>query len=200
MNVPNLITLSRVPLLFLVALVLYLPFWGMDWLALALYVVAALSDWLDGYWARRFNVVSTFGKLMDALTDKILTVGLFVLLLAADITPEWTLAFVLIILAREFFVTGLRLVAVARGTVLAAEKAGKIKTFAQMFAIGFLLFAHALDPTRLADGTLATVHDLAYWIGMTLYSLAAALTAYSGWFYTNKYRYLILDKELPDAQ
>ena len=104
---------------------------------------AALTDWLDGWLARRFGQVSEFGKFMDALADKVLTMGIFVSLLALGALEKWTLFLILLILSREFLITGLRLVAAAKGKTLAAEKMGKVKTVVQLLCISlFWLSLH----------------------------------------------------------
>ena len=98
MNLPNLLTLSRIPILFGVVGFLYLPFAWASSLALVLFIIGALTDWADGYYARKQGLVSNFGKLMDALTDKVFMVGLFISLLVIGILPEWTLPLLLLIL------------------------------------------------------------------------------------------------------
>ena len=127
MSLPNLLTLSRIPILFGVVGSLYLPFAGSSSLAFVLFIIGALTDWADGYYARKQGLVSNFGKLMDALTDKVFMVGLFISLLVIGILPEWTLPLLLLILSREFLITGLRLVAASEGVVLAAERSGNIR-------------------------------------------------------------------------
>lgn len=184
MNLPNLLTLSRLPFLFVIAGLLMVPGWG-ALLALIVFGLAALSDWVDGWLARRQGCVSDFGKLMDALTDKILIVGMFVALLALGLLPFWALFFVLLIIAREFFVTGLRLVAASRGAVLAAERSGKIKTVAQITAILLLLAAHALVASfgLQPEGFAAWVRGA----GIFTFLAASLLTVYSGVGYTWKH-------------
>ena len=107
--------------------------------ALLLFLFAALTDWLDGWLARKFGQVSEFGKFMDALSDKVLTLGMFVSLLALGELKEWALFPVLLILSREFLITGLRLVAAGKGKTLAAEKVGKLKTIVQLTCISLYL-------------------------------------------------------------
>ena len=123
MNLPNLLTLSRIPLMLVVIGLLYDP--SIKWMkttALLVFLFAALTDWLDGWLARKFGQVSEFGKFMDALSDKVLTLGMFVSLLALGELEKWALFPVLLILSREFLITGLRLVAAGKGKTLAAEK------------------------------------------------------------------------------
>lgn len=181
MNLPNIISLSRIPLVFLIVGCLYIPGSLGAFLAFALFVVGSVSDWLDGFLARKYHLVSDFGKLMDALTDKVFVVGTCVALLPTKILPVWGIILVLIIIAREFFVTGLRLVAASRGRVLAAEKAGKLKTVIQMISIGLLLFSRVVGNTQ--HGTSLFFYELGLW----LFVLGAGLTLYSGFGYLVKY-------------
>jgi CDP-diacylglycerol--glycerol-3-phosphate 3-phosphatidyltransferase len=104
-------------------------------IAFALAIVAGFTDFLDGYLARKHNLVTDFGKLMDPLTDKVFTLGCFIVLVGHDLMPAWV---VIALLAREFGVTGLRSVAASKGRVIAAANVGKAKTVMQMglLAIG----------------------------------------------------------------
>ena len=118
-------------MLIIIGLLYPMPELSFEWshtLALGLFLFAALTDWLDGWLARKFGQVSEFGKFMDALADKVLTLGMFTSLLALGALPIWTLFPILLILSRELLITGLRLVAAGKGKTLAAEKIGKIKT------------------------------------------------------------------------
>ena len=206
-HLPNILTLSRIPLLFVIVALLCFPVDFGDTLALILFIVAAVSDWLDGYIARKVGAVSNFGKLMDALTDKIIMVGLFVALLALrwrlpdaygnapgeleTLLPQYCILLVMVIICREFLITGLRLVAASNGIVLAAEKAGKIKTALQMVSMSLLLAAQALAsdwssliPTEL----IAWARELGLW---TFYA-AVILTVYSGTGYLIRNRKIFL--------
>ena len=129
-------------MLVLVAFLAY-PFPGARVAALLVFLFAAMTDWLDGWLARRMGQISDFGKFMDALTDKIFTLGLFISLLAL-LELRWALFPVLLILSREFLVTGLRLVAAAKGVILAAEQAGKVKTLLQLCCLSLFLTEQAL--------------------------------------------------------
>ena len=186
MNLPNLLTLSRIPILFGVVGFLYLPFAGASSLALVLFIIGALTDWADGYYARKQGLVSNFGKLMDALTDKVFMVGLFISLLVIGILPEWTLPLLLLILSREFLITGLRLVAASEGVVLAAEKSGKHKTVSQMVAAILLLFAVAIR-ADFSERLPSIVGDVIHWSGLGFFVLATLLTVSSGLQYMVKY-------------
>ena len=186
MNLPNILTLSRVPLLFLVVVVLQS---GWPWaatIALVLYGVGAVTDWLDGWVARKTGQVSDFGKLMDSLTDKIFTLGMFVTCLQFGLMPGWCLLLVLVVLSREFLVTGLRMIATTRGVVLAAERTGKIKTVFQMASIALLVLAAALS----ADFGMRAAFEPVQSAGVFCFCLATALTVLSGSLYFRRYGHL----------
>ena len=146
MNLPNILTLCRIALVVLYTAVLAvdgLPHEGVNavtggWfspisitacIALWAFVVAAITDFLDGYLARKYNLVTDFGKLMDPLADKILVCAAFIYLTYVDMCPFWV---TIIIIFREFLVTGLRQLAVTKGCVIAADWCGKWKTGAQL--------------------------------------------------------------------
>ncbi len=186
MNLPNLLTLSRIPILFGIVGFLYAPFQGASSLAFVLFVIGALTDWADGYYARKQGLVSNFGKLMDALTDKVFMVGLFITMLADHILPAWALPLLLLILSREFLITGLRLVAASSGVVLAAEKSGKHKTVSQIVAAILLLLAVAARKD-FPEALPAIVGDILHWGGLGFFVLATVLTVSSGTQYMVKY-------------
>ncbi|MGB0258384.1 MAG: CDP-diacylglycerol--glycerol-3-phosphate 3-phosphatidyltransferase [Coraliomargarita sp.] len=186
MNLPNLLTLSRIPILFIVVGLLYAPFSGASTAAFVMFVIGALTDWADGYYARKQGLVSNFGKLMDALTDKVFMVGLFISLLAMGVLQGWALPLLLLILSREFLITGLRLVAASSGIVLAAEKSGKHKTVSQMVSAIMLLLAIAVreDFSKLLS---EIVGDVLHWGGVGFFVIATLLTVSSGTMYMTKY-------------
>ena len=149
MNLPNKLTLLRLLLipLFLVLLAFRFDLGTVEWLgssigipeliATIIFIIASITDWLDGYIARRDNLVTNFGKFADPMADKILVASALIMLVELNLAPGWVVA---VIIAREFAVTGLRLLLVETGgTVLAAAWPGKIKTVTQMLAIIFLL-------------------------------------------------------------
>lgn len=192
MSWPNLLTLSRIPFLFLVTGCLFLPSPG-PLLALVFFIIAAATDWADGWLARKTGDVSDFGKLMDALADKILMVGMIIVLLSTGLLPQWCLFLVLLIVTRELWITGLRMVAANRGVVLAAEKLGKYKTVFQILAAAFLLLGQSLrvDFSLPASGTIVNVVD---GVGLTAFVIATILTVVSGTVYLWKYRALLSPK------
>lgn len=148
MTLPDWLTISRVLATFILLILLQacahppVPQWT-AWLALALFVAAALTDWLDGYLARLWKIESDFGRLFDPLADKLLVTVAFIGLLGAGLLPVW---FVSLVVAREFLITGIRLVAGQKGVVLAAEKIGKHKTVTQMVTAILGLLLLAIDP------------------------------------------------------
>lgn len=137
MNLPNKLTLIRI---LLVPVTMALMLTNHFYWALGVFIVASITDFFDGYIARKYNLVTSFGKIMDPLADKILVFGALLCFVEMGFVPAWCVA---VILAREFFVTGMRVVAVDKGKVIAASWWGKIKTNVQIFAviIGFLTFA-----------------------------------------------------------
>lgn len=194
MNLPNLLSLSRVAFLFIIAVLLFLvgvvP--GMATLAFVLYIIAAITDWADGWVARRYHMITDFGKLMDALADKVLNVGIFVVIIGMEvILPGWCLFLVLVILTREFLITGLRQVAATRGVVMAAEKSGKIKTVFQIIAAALIIFAEALRyDFSVSNGLYQTAH----WAGVVFLVVATGMTLQSGYAYLTRYWHLFDDK------
>ena len=173
LNLPNILSLVRVFLAPVVLLFLSVriggtvqlpgflmedpPAWG-DVLAGAVFVVAALTDSFDGYIARRHRLVTTLGKFIDPLADKVLVIAAMIALVELHRIPAWI---VLVIITREFVVTGLRLVAAAEGVVIAASRGGKIKTVFQIAALTMLILK---IPGGMALMWIATA--LTVWSGM----------------------------------
>jgi CDP-diacylglycerol---glycerol-3-phosphate 3-phosphatidyltransferase len=146
MNLPNALTLARIFLVPLLVLVLVTKFegrliWGirMELVGAAIFGLASLTDWLDGYLARRRKQVTTLGQLMDPLADKLLITAALLSLVQMDLAPAWM---VLVILGREFAVTVLRGVAYSRGIVIAASPLGKFKMVSQVVAILLLILGY----------------------------------------------------------
>lgn len=189
MSLPNLLTLSRIPILFITVGVLYMSWPGAATLAFLLFWLAGLTDILDGYFARKQGLISNWGKLMDALTDKIFIVGMFIVLLAKGLLPPWTVVLILLIVSREFLITGLRLVAASNGTILAAEKAGKQKTVTQIISVGILLFVPVVENDLSVLTSLDLSRFMVYlsYAGIACFILATVLTINSGVRYIIKY-------------
>ncbi len=151
LNVPNTLSLVRVFLAPLVLLFLSLrisapvPFLSLDGaepltlgdlLAAVVFIIAAITDSMDGYIARKHHLITTLGKFIDPLADKVLVIAAMIALVELQRIPGWI---VLVIITREFVVTGLRLVAAAEGVVIAASKGGKLKTVFQIVALAMLI-------------------------------------------------------------
>ena len=130
------LTLARIVMIPLFLLVLYLDFPGAKWIALAVFILASLTDTLDGYVARKYNQVTNIGKFLDPLADKVLVAAAMCWFVGTGQMWAWALAAVLL---REFAVSGLRLVAVEQGKVIAAAWSGKVKTAATMVCICVML-------------------------------------------------------------
>ena len=161
------LTLLRIILIPVFLLILYLGFPGATWIALAVFILASLTDTLDGYVARKYNQVSNVGKFLDPLADKILVAAAMCWFVDAGQMAAWVLAAVLL---REFAVSGLRLVAVERGKVIAAAWSGKVKTASTMVCICVML-----------------VFDLP-WLNILCQAVILGTTLYSGveYFLKNK--------------
>lgn len=196
LNLPNLITLSRIPTMFAIVWLMYCHWQGSASLAFWLFIAAAIGDWLDGYLARKQGLVSNFGKFMDALTDKILVLGLMVAFVE-QYSSRIFLVMVLLTLCREFLISGMRMVAATKGVVVAAESGGKAKTVMQLIAVGFLLFVPMLeqDWAPFLSFPVADYADILNKIGLLVFIFATALTVSSGVSYALKYRRVFAEME-----
>jgi len=175
MNIPNLLTIIRMALVPVFIVFFYLGQGGGFYaiLAFAVFVVASATDAVDGYIARKQNLITNFGKLMDPLADKVLTTAAFIVFVDMHIIPAWM---VIVILAREFIITGLRGVAASEGVVIAAGQSGKLKTVFQMVAICLILFDAAGGSWAGAEAFGAFVAGA----GLVCLWIAVVLTVYSG--------------------
>ena len=137
MNLPNKLTMFRVILIPFFVVFLLVDITPVDkWIALAVFIIASLTDMLDGKIARKYNLVTNFGKFMDPLADKLLVCSALVCLVAVDRIPAWM---VIVIIAREFIISGFRLVASDNGVVIAASYWGKFKTTFQIIMICLMI-------------------------------------------------------------
>ena len=145
MNTANKLTMLRVILIPVYLLLWHMDFPGNHYAALAVFAIASLTDLLDGYIARHYNQITDFGKFMDPLADKVLVLTAMACFCAAGRFPDWALV---IVIAREFAVSGLRLVAVDNGRVIAAGWSGKVKTASTMVCLCLMHFwgvSYSLD-------------------------------------------------------
>lgn len=197
MNLPNKLTIFRI---FLVPLMVIIPFFNIQgewlnipieyWIVNIIFIVASLTDRLDGQIARKNNQVTTFGKFTDPLADKILVIAALVMLVEYTRLPAWI---PIIVLAREFIVSGYRLVAVEKGgKVIAASIWGKLKTVTQMIAIILaFLDTHAFMEFLRGDLSGISLVMNILWSAMMLISVIA--TIFSGWDYVKDGKDLLKD-------
>ena len=201
MNLPNKLTVSRLILtvFFLVALLWEFPehsHEGTHWnftVALLFFVAASLTDLFDGIIARRCNLITDFGKLMDPLADKVLICSAFIAFIELGWMPAWM---VILVVARELAITGLRLLAASKNLVLEAERQGKNKTISQITAIIALLVTHSYDDWRIVGELFAfeiAGQAWAWWVAEASKWGAVALTALSGFLYLWKNRDVYLN-------
>ncbi|UTI40623.1 CDP-diacylglycerol--glycerol-3-phosphate 3-phosphatidyltransferase [Niallia sp. RD1] len=183
MNLPNRITVARILLIpvFLVIMLIDFP-WGeltllgvtlpmRHFIGALIFIIASTTDWIDGHFARKYNLVTDLGKFLDPLADKLLVSSALIVLVGLDMAPAWI---TIVIISREFAVTGLRLVLAGGGEVVAANMLGKIKTWAQIVAISALLLHNMIFELISLPLDL-----IALWV-------ALFFTVWSGWDYFAK--------------
>jgi CDP-diacylglycerol--glycerol-3-phosphate 3-phosphatidyltransferase len=173
MNLPNKITLMRIIMIPVFVFLLINKYYYASGI---LFIVASLTDTLDGYIARKYNLITNFGKIMDPLADKLLVTSAMICLIELGEIAGWML---IAVLAREFTITGLRAVAAGEGKIIAAGASGKVKTVLQMVALSIII---------LRDWPFSLVTNLP--IGYYLLLLSVAITIYSG------LEYIIKNKEV----
>ena len=163
MTLASKITLVRVAFIPALMVLMYLSggqsgLWM--WISLGVFIIASLTDYVDGYIARKYNQVSDFGKFLDPLADKLLVITVMVMFCQWNVMPAWAL---MIVLTREFAVTGLRLVAVGKGVVIAAGWSGKVKTASTMIGLCLMMAFPGIE-----------------WISITVMAVIVLTTVYSG--------------------
>ncbi|CAM3706793.1 CDP-diacylglycerol--glycerol-3-phosphate 3-phosphatidyltransferase [Mesobacillus zeae] len=183
MNLPNKITISRIFMIPVFMLIMLANFnWGNVSLLGAdmpvthlvgaiIFIIASTTDWVDGYYARKYDLVTNLGKFLDPLADKLLVSAALVVLVDLGYAAAWI---VIVIISREFAVTGLRLVLAGGGEVVAANQLGKIKTWTQIIAISALLLHNIIF-----EMISIPFADIALWVAMFF-------TIWSGWDYFNQ--------------
>lgn len=182
MNLPNKLTILRIvliPFVMFFYLASFIPHGIGKIVALVIFIIAALTDLLDGKIARKYNLVTNLGKFLDPIADKILTASvLFMLIADGTIPAPWGVIVVTIIIAREFMVSALRLIAASQGTVLAADIWGKAKTMVQMIAIPIcMILAFVYTCGFNVVGWLVVTIEVVAWSSI---GLATVLTVISG--------------------
>jgi len=199
MNLANKLTIFRMILVPIMVIFAYLPikgeFYGVAITMIimdAIFIIASITDKLDGYIARSRNQVTTFGKFLDPLADKILVLAAMVILVEIGKLPAWI---PVIVLAREFIVSGFRLVAVENGgLVIAASVWGKLKTVTQMIAIIFA-FVDIGGFFTFVSGGLSGAHLVINIIASVMMAISTVATIFSGWDYVWKGRELFSSKQ-----
>ena len=193
MNLPNQLTIGRLFLTALFVAVMSIPdqllksVHLLDYritIATLFFLIASLTDFLDGYIARKLNLVTDFGKLMDPLVDKILTSAVFIILSKEDMIPAWI---TITIISREFLVTGLRLLASNQGKVLSADSLGKWKTISQIIVASYFLIILGSNEPILKY--LEFINQPMF--GDLLIIICTTITVISGWSYLSKNRELV---------
>ncbi|AYV71100.1 CDP-diacylglycerol--glycerol-3-phosphate 3-phosphatidyltransferase [Bacillus sp. PK3-056] len=183
MNLPNKITVARILLIPVFLVIMLVDFqWGeltflgvtlpmTHFIGALIFILASTTDWIDGHFARKYNLVTDLGKFLDPLADKLLVSSALIVLVGLDMAPAWI---TIVIISREFAVTGLRLILAGGGEVVAANMLGKIKTWAQIVAISALLLHNMIFELISLPFDI-----LALWV-------ALIFTIWSGWDYFAK--------------
>jgi len=181
-NLPNMLTFARIACIPILVLTLLKDTPAMSLIAALIFSLASITDWLDGYLARRLDLVTVMGKFLDPLADKLIVMAALIMMIPLDRVPAWA---VFLLIAREVIVTGLRSVASSEGIVIAASNLGKYKTIFQMVAIIVLLLHYdycwffGLDiPLLCAD-----FHN----VGLFFFYVSLVLTLWSGMDYLVKF-------------
>lgn len=192
MNLPNKITVSRILLIPLFLIVMLYPFsWGemkllgaempvTHFVGALIFIIASTTDWIDGHYARKYNLVTNLGKFLDPLADKLLVSAALIVLVELGMAASWI---VILIISREFAVTGLRAILANEGEVVAANMLGKIKTWTQIIAISALLLHNIIF--QLVSLPFDT---FALWV-------ATFFTIWSGWDYFSKNRHVFINSK-----
>lgn len=175
MNLPNILTMMRIATIPLLAVLLMSPSRSAGFWAAAVFAIASITDWLDGYLARRMGIVTVFGKFLDPIADKLIVMAVLIMILPFDRVPAWM---VLVILGREIIITGLRGIASTEGIVIQASDLGKFKTIFQLVALIGLTLHYNYSWFFGIPHPLLTVdmHN----VGMFFLWIATILTIWSG--------------------
>lgn len=184
-NLPNSLTLLRIILIPIIGSFMFIPSFWAAWLALGLYTIACVTDWLDGYIARKNSIISAFGRFLDPIADKLLIAILLLIFAALDRLDGWWILPACIIMFREVLIAGLREFLGPQNIVIHVSNLAKWKTTSQMVALGFLVvgdFGNWLVPETLL-------------IGQILLSVSAVLTAITGYEYMRQGLKAIIDLE-----
>lgn len=187
MNLPNRITIARLILCAVFVGVLEFEEKWVGPTALAIFALASFTDWLDGYIARKYNLITDFGKLMDPLADKVLIAAALIHFVDNGYAPAWV---VMCVITREFMITGLRVIAASKGVIMEAERLGKHKTVSQIMTavVGLLIEAHEDLELSLINADLVKTWGLGALLAITL-----IITVLSGYNYFSKNKDLLFN-------
>lgn len=182
MNLPNILTLARIAAVPVIVILLLFETKQTSFWAGIVFTLASITDWLDGYLARKWNIVTVLGKFLDPLADKLIVMAALIMLIPLERVPAWA---VFVILAREMLVTGLRSIASSEGIVISASDLGKYKTIFQMVAIAGLLFHYRFYWFFgvEVDFLYASFHNA----GLFFFYISLLLTIWSGFDYLKKF-------------
>ena len=194
MTLPTQLTLLRVLLAFLVMGLLFVPGWPAKAAALSCFFIAGMTDWLDGYLARRLGQATPLGALLDPIADKVLVLGVFIAFVQLRLVPAWM---VLIIVLRESLITGVRLVAAGRNIVLPAAKEGKQKTVSQMLTIIVILTALLIHELPVSQELSLQVQVTIWWGVLVCLWVTVVLTVVSGTLFFWRHRTILRDVVSP---
>jgi len=182
LNLPNILTLCRIACVPVIVILLLDDSRQMGFWAALVFSVAAITDWVDGYLARKWEIVTVMGKFLDPLADKLIVMAAMIMLIPLQRIPAWA---VFLIIARETLVTGLRSVASSEGIIIAASNLGKYKTIFQMVAIIGLLLHY--DYYWLLGLRWELFHVNMHFVGTIFFYVSFALTMWSGGDYLYKF-------------
>ena len=182
LNLPNILTLGRIAAIPVLVLLLFSETRSAGFWAALVFSAAAITDWLDGWFARRWGIVTVLGKFLDPLADKLIVMAALIMLIPLGRVPAWA---VFIILAREMIITGLRSIASSEGIVIAASDLGKFKTIFQMVAIVGLLLHY--DYYWFFGLQYELLHASMHTAGLFFFWIAFAMTVWSGIDYLVKF-------------
>ncbi len=195
MNLPNKLSLIRICLIPVFIAVFYITAIPYNYcISAGIFAIASFTDFLDGYIARKYNLVTDLGKFLDPIADKVLVSTALILMLTVDaMLPFYTAIFVAIIIARELIISGFRIIAAGKGLVLAADKLGKIKTVFQLISIIVLLVSTTFDlPFIFGSYNILSI------IGLGLFAVATLFTIISGISYVVKNRKVLSNEDQTD--
>lgn len=177
MNLPNKLTILRIILSVIFAFVLFQQTFISILIALSLFIIASITDFLDGYIARKYNLITDFGKIMDPIADKFLILAAFFIFAYYDVIYMWMFV---VIAFREISLTIFRLIMIKKGAVLAAENLGKYKTVFQILSIVVILLYLLFSQAKLYENYSQTIFHLWYYINQLLMWITVILTVVSG--------------------